>query len=108
MPIYQAATFTSEDAGSSATSRPIRAPATPTRGSPIRRPAALGAAYAELAGAEAGIALASGMGAIHAALASQARAGDRIVAPMAVYGSTRTQLLDTFAALRGRPSTSST
>ena len=32
------------------------------------------------------------MGAIHAALASLVRAGDRIVAPAAVYGSTRTQM----------------
>ena len=46
--------------------------------------------------AKPGVALASGMGAIHAALASQLRAGDRIVAPNAVYGSTRTQLVDTF------------
>ena len=58
---------------------------------------ALGAAYAELAGGEAGVALASGMGAIHAALASQLAAGDRVVAPLAAYGSTRTQLIDTFA-----------
>ena len=56
-----------------------------------------GDAYAELAGGEAGLALASGMGAIHAALASLLRAGDRIVAPVALYGSTRAQLLRTFA-----------
>ena len=42
------------------------------------------------------------MGAIHAALASQLRAGDRVVAPAAIYGSTRTQLVDTFAAVRRR------
>ncbi len=58
---------------------------------------ALGAAYAEIAGGEAGVALASGMAAIHAALASQLSAGDRVVAPLAIYGSTRTQLVDTFA-----------
>ena len=58
---------------------------------------ALGAAYAELAGGEAGAALASGMGAIHAALASQLSAGDRIVGPQAAYGSTRKLLTDTFA-----------
>ena len=49
---------------------------------------------------EAGVALASGMGAIHAALASQLRAGDRVVAPLAAYGSTRTQLVDTLRAVR--------
>ena len=55
--------------------------ARPTRSSPAARPASP---------------LASGMGAIHAALASLLRAGDRIVAPVAVYGSTRTQLLRVF------------
>jgi cystathionine beta-lyase/cystathionine gamma-synthase len=57
---------------------------------------ALGSAYAELAGGEAGVALASGMAAINAALASLVRAGDRIVAPVATYGSTRQQFLRTF------------
>lgn len=97
VPIYQTATFTSGDAqelgdvaadgrAGYAYSR-ISNPTTST----------LGAAYAELAGGEAGVALASGMGAIHAALASQLKAGDRLVAPTAIYGSTRTQLVDTFA-----------
>jgi methionine-gamma-lyase len=36
------------------------------------------------------------MGAIHATLASLLRAGDRIVAPLAAYGSTRSQLLRVF------------
>ena len=39
--------------------------------------------------AAAGTALASGMGAIHATIASLVQAGDRIVAPLALYGSTR-------------------
>lgn len=96
VPIYQTATFASADAqelgdvagdarGGYAYSR-ISNPTTST----------LGSAYAELAGGEAGVALASGMGAIQAALASQVAAGDRIVAPTAIYGSTRTQLVDTF------------
>ncbi len=97
VPIYQSATFSSADAqelGDVA--------ADPRAGyaySRISNPTstALGAAYAELAGGEAGVALASGMGAIHAALASQLKAGDRVVAPLAIYGSTRTQLVDTFA-----------
>ena len=97
VPIYQTATFTSADATElgdvAADSRAgyaysrISNPTTST----------LGAAYAELAGGEAGLALASGMGAIHAALSSQLKAGDRVVAPNAAYGSTRTQLVDTFA-----------
>ena len=97
VPIYQSATFTSADAAALGD-----VAADPRAGyaySRISNPttSALGAAYAELAGGEAGAALASGMGAIHAALASQLRAGDRVVAPTAIYGSTRTQLVDTFA-----------
>lgn len=96
VPIYQTATFTAADlrelADVAADSRMGYAY------SRLSNPTttALGAAYAELAGGEAGVAFASGMGAIHAAVASQVRAGDRIVAPNAVYGSTRTQLVDTF------------
>lgn len=97
VPIYQTATFSSADAeelGDVA--------ADPRAGfaySRISNPSssALGAAYAELAGGEGGVALASGMGAIHAALASLLKAGDRVVAPQVAYGSTRTQLIDTFA-----------
>ncbi len=96
VPIYQTATFASADADELG-----RVAGDPRAGfaySRIANPttSALGAAYAELAGGEAGVALASGMGAIYAALASRLRAGDRIVAPVAVYGSTRTQLLGTF------------
>jgi len=97
VPIYQSATFTSADA--EALGDVAADPRAGYAYSRISNPttSALGAAYAELAGGEAGVALASGMGAIHAALASQLRAGDRVVAPTAIYGSTRTQLVDTFA-----------
>ncbi len=96
VPIYQTATFASADAeelGDVA--------ADPRAGyaySRISNPtsSALGRAYADLASGEAGVAFASGMGAIHAALASQLKAGDRVVAPLVAYGSTRTQLIDTF------------
>ena len=96
VPIYQTATFASGDADELG-----RVAADPHAGysySRISNPttAALGSAYAELAGAEAGVALASGMGAIHATLASLLRAGDRVVAPIALYGSTRSQLLRVF------------
>src|ERR1035437_7319527 len=50
---------------------------------------ALAAAVAELEGAEAGLAFASGMAAIHAAIVSTVRAGQTIVAAQAVYGTTR-------------------
>jgi methionine-gamma-lyase len=96
VPIYQTATFASADADELG-----RVAADPRAGyaySRISNPTttALGDTYAELSGGAAGLALASGMGAIHAALASLLRAGDRIVAPVALYGSTRAQLLRTF------------
>ncbi len=96
VPIYQTATFAAADADELG-----RVAADPRAGyaySRISNPTttALGDAYAELAGGAAGLALASGMGAIHAALASLLRASDRIVAPVALYGSTRAQLLRTF------------
>jgi methionine-gamma-lyase len=96
VPIYQTATFASADADELG-----RVAADGRAGyaySRISNPttSTLGRAYAELASGEAGVALASGMAAIHAALASLVRAGDRIVAPVATYGSTRAQLLHTF------------
>lgn len=97
VPIYQSATFTSADAQElgDVAGDPRAGYAYSRISNPTTT--ALGAAYADLAGGEAGLALASGMGAIHAALASRLRAGDRVVAPLAIYGSTRTQLIDTFA-----------
>ena len=98
VPIYQSATFSSGDAQElgDVAGDPRAGYAYSRISNPTT--SALGAAYAELAGGEAGVALASGMGAIHAALASQLRAGDRVVAPLAIYGSTRTQLIDSFAS----------
>jgi methionine-gamma-lyase len=97
VPIYQTATFTSGDAEELGdVVGDARAGFSYTRlSNPTSR--ALGDAYAELAGGEAGTALASGMGAIHATLASQLQAGDRVVAPKAAYGSSRTLLAGTFA-----------
>ncbi|HEV8282219.1 MAG TPA: aminotransferase class I/II-fold pyridoxal phosphate-dependent enzyme [Candidatus Limnocylindrales bacterium] len=95
VPIYQTATFTAADAeelGDVAADG--RAGYAYTRlSNPTNR--ALGDAYADLAGGEAGSALASGMGAIHAALVSQLSAGDRVVAPKAAYGSSRNLLVGT-------------
>ena len=96
MPIYQTATFTSEDAEQLGDIVGDRGRATPTAGSPTRRRRPSATPYAELAGGEAGYAFASGMAAIHATLASLLRAGDRVVASLALYGSTRTQLSGTF------------
>lgn len=96
VPIYQTATFSSASAQElgDVTADPRAGYAYSRISNPTS--SALGAAYAELASGEAGVALASGLGAIHAALASQLKAGDRVVAPLVAYGSTRTQLIDTF------------
>jgi cystathionine beta-lyase/cystathionine gamma-synthase len=89
VPIYQAATFSAED------SDELAAILTDERAgfaySRIDNPtsAAMAAAVAELEGAEAGFAFASGMGAIHATLISLVGAGDHVVASAALYGSTR-------------------
>ncbi len=92
VPIYQTATFTSEDA--EALGDIVGDPWAGFSYSRLSNPPtqALGDAYAELAGGESGYAFASGMAAIHATLASLLRAGDHVVAPTALYGSTRTQL----------------
>ena len=96
VPIFQTATFTTEDAqqlGDVLVSG-WAGYAYSRLSNPTTR--ALGDAYAELAGGESGYALASGMAAIHAALAAVLKAGDRVVAPTALYGSTRGQLVGYF------------
>jgi cystathionine beta-lyase/cystathionine gamma-synthase len=99
VPIYQAVTFSAEDAeelGAISTGRiagysyaRLRNPTGDT----------LAAAIAELEGAEAGAVFASGMAAIHAALLSVLEAGHRVVATKAIYGSTRTLLTQRFGRL---------
>lgn len=98
VPIYQTATFASGDADE--LGQVLEDPGAGYAYSRISNPttAALGQAFAELSGGEAGLALASGMGAIHAALASQLKAGDRVVASVALYGSTRALLLSAFGS----------
>lgn len=96
VPIFQTATFSTEDAAElgEVLGDPRAGYAYSRLANPTTR--ALGEAYAELAGGAAGYALASGMGAIHAALAAVLSAGDRVVAPTTLYGSTRTQLVGYF------------
>ncbi len=89
VPIYQSATFHARDVGDYAELIGFEKPGyTYAR---IENPTsdAMAVAFAEMHGAEAGFAFGSGMGAIHAALVSLLRAGDRIVCTRAVYGSTR-------------------
>jgi cystathionine gamma-synthase/O-acetylhomoserine (thiol)-lyase len=89
VPIYQAAAFAAEDAQELADILGFRTPGYSY--ARIENPTAdaLGGAYAEISGAEAGFAFGSGMGAIHAALTALLGAGDRVVCTRAVYGSTR-------------------
>ncbi len=89
VPIYQTVTFSSDDAASLGAVLTDEQPGYAY--SRIDNPtvAALASAVAELEGAEAGFAFASGMGAIHAAIVSLVSAGDRIVATQASYGTTR-------------------
>lgn len=88
VPIYQSVTFSARDAAELGDLL-----GEDSRGyaySRLRNPTsdALGSAIAELEGAEDGVAFASGMAAIHAAVTSLLRAGDHLVCTRAVYGST--------------------
>ena len=96
VPVYQSATFASDDAAAlgDVAADPRAGFAYSRLSNPTTR--ALGDAYAELAGGDAGVAFGSGMAAIHGVLSATLRAGDRVVAPDACYGSTRIQLVDTF------------
>jgi len=99
VPLYLSATFSADDA------EELGAVLTGTQAgyayARIDNPTgtALADAIAEVEGAEAARTFASGMGAIHAALASVLRAGDRVLATAAIYGSTRSLLLNQFGRL---------
>src|SRR4029453_9761966 len=87
VPIYQTVTFSSEDATERGGGLTGARPGSPS--SAVYNPtvAALGRAVAEIEGAEDGVAFASGMAAIHAALISLVSAGDRILPPHPPYGT---------------------
>jgi cystathionine gamma-synthase/O-acetylhomoserine (thiol)-lyase len=99
VPIYQTATFASGDAEELAAVLTGDQPGYAY--SRIDNPTivALGDAVAELHDAEAGIALATGMAAIHAAFLSLIRAGERVVIGQVGYGTTRTQAIAAFGRL---------
>lgn len=97
VPIYQSVTFVSEDAAELGDILADRQRGYAYARSDNPTAGALGDAFATLHGAEAGFVFASGMAAIHAALVSQLRAGDRVVATRALYGSTRTLLSSVLA-----------
>jgi cystathionine beta-lyase/cystathionine gamma-synthase len=92
VPIYQSATFSALDAEELGDVASDRRPGYAYARLSNPTDAALEAAVAELHGAEAAQAFASGMAAIHAALAATVSAGDRIVCTRSVYGTTRSQL----------------
>jgi cystathionine beta-lyase/cystathionine gamma-synthase len=99
VPIYQAAAFSTADA---AELGDVLTGAVPGYAySRIDNPttAVLGNAVAEMEGAEAGLAFATGMAAIHAALLSVVRAGQTIVVTQAVYGTTRDLLVNVLSRL---------
>lgn len=99
VPIYQTATFSSADADELAAVLGGEQPGYAY--SRIDNPTvvALGDAVAELHGAEAGLALATGMAAIHAAFLSLLRAGDRLLVGQVGYGTTRSQAIAAFGRL---------
>jgi len=99
VPIYQTVTFSSDDAAELGSVLTDEQPGYAY--SRIDNPTvtALAAAVAELEGAEAGYALASGMAAIHGAVVSLVSTGDRIVATRASYGTTRALFSDILGRL---------
>jgi methionine-gamma-lyase len=99
VPIYQTATFASDDAEELAAV--LAGDQAGYAYSRIDNPTVdvLGDAIADLHGAQAGIALATGMAAIHAGLLSLVQAGDRIVMGTVGYGTTRTQAVTAFGRL---------
>lgn len=99
VPIYQTATFATEDAAELAAVTTGDRPGYAY--SRIDNPtvAALAAAVADLHGAERGVAVASGMAAIHASLLSLLHAGERLLVGTVGYGTTRTQALNAFGRL---------
>ncbi len=98
VPIYQTATFASADAEELAAILNGQPGYAYSR---IDNPTvtALGDAIAELHDAEAGMALATGMAAIHAGFLSLLRQGDRLLMGTVGYGTTRTQAASAFGRL---------
>jgi cystathionine gamma-synthase len=86
VPIYQTATFEVADAAELAELLKFERPGHSYTRYSNPTHAALEAAVAELEGAAAGLATASGMAAIHAVILSVLRTGDDLVMPRAVYG----------------------
>jgi cystathionine beta-lyase/cystathionine gamma-synthase len=89
VPIYQAVTFSAESAAELGDILADRKPGYSYSRIDNPTSTALADAIAEIEGAEAGFAFATGMAAVHATLLSLVSAGDHIVAGQALYGSVR-------------------
>jgi cystathionine beta-lyase/cystathionine gamma-synthase len=89
VPIYQAVTFSAEDSADLGDILADRKAGYSYSRIDNPTSTALGAAAAEIEGAEAGFAFATGMAAVHATLLSLLSAGDHVVASQALYGSVR-------------------
>jgi cystathionine beta-lyase/cystathionine gamma-synthase len=98
VPIYQAVTFSASDAAELGDILADRRHGYAYSRIDNPTSSALGAAVAEIEGAEAGFAFATGMAAIHATIMSLVAAGDHIVAAKALYGSVH-HLLERFTRL---------
>jgi len=94
VPIYQSATFSTEDAAELVDILADERPGFAYSRTDNPTVVGLGNAFAELHGGDAGYALATGIAAIHATLVSILRSGDRVVAGRLMYGSTRVLLAD--------------
>jgi cystathionine beta-lyase/cystathionine gamma-synthase len=99
VPIYQSVTFSAEDQDELAAVLGDRRPGYAYSRIDNPTTTALAQAVAELEGADAGQAFATGMAAIHAALVSLLSAGDRVVSTRGVYGSTRSLQSNVFGRL---------
>jgi cystathionine beta-lyase/cystathionine gamma-synthase len=99
VPIYQTATFAAADADELDAVLVGSQPGYAYSRLDNPTTTALADAIAELEEAEAGHVFGSGMAAIHASLVSLAKAGDRIVATNALYGSTRSLLVNILGPL---------
>ncbi len=97
VPVYQAVTFSSDDAAELGDILGDRRPGYAYSRIDNPTAAAMASAVAEIEGSEAGFAFGSGMAAIHAALVSLLGSGDHIVATRAIYGSSHRLLTHVLA-----------
>ncbi len=99
VPLYLAASFSADDAQELGSILSGTSPGYAYARIENPTGTALADALAEVEGAEAARVFASGMAAVHAALAAVLRAGDRVLATTAIYGSSRSLLINQFGRL---------